>query len=208
MASKKKANTEAGDWFDELDAELEEKTVEVIKDLGEKETKLAELNREFIKDFWRIWIRFEKLNVHFNIRPDKSSFAQFKKFPDEWDFKEDFNFSKVDSIELMDKTQIDERTGDTLVLEYYTENDEIKVGLFFEFCEGETYYKYSGWKRIFARYQLFKSDFPVSSKQLDAYHSILKDCVKVWYESHLKRDRSLLIDYIKDNYEKVEEYPE
>ncbi len=208
MASKKKAKKEAGDWFDELDAELEEKTVEIIKDLGEKETKLAELNKEFIKDFWRIWIRFEKLNVHFSIRPDKSSFANFKKFPDEWEFKEDFDFSEVRSIELMDKTQIDDRTGDTLVLEYYMEDDDIRVGLFFEFCEGETYYKYSGWKRIFARYALFDSDFPLSKKQQEEYHEILKECVKLWYESHLKRDRSIIIDYIKDNYDKIEEYPE
>jgi len=73
MASKKsskKKSKKTADWFDELDAELEEKTEETFKDLGERDSKLADLNRQFIKDFWRIWIRFEKLNVHFSMQPD------------------------------------------------------------------------------------------------------------------------------------------
>ena len=211
MASKKsskKKSKKTADWFDELDAELEEKTEETFKDLGERDSKLADLNRQFIKDFWRIWIRFEKLNVHFSMQPDYRSFAHFKEFPEEWDFREDFDFSSVRTIKLMDKTQEDDRTGDTLVLEFYKDDDEFKAGLFFEFCEGETYYKYSGWKRIFARYSLFETDFPMSDKEVNKVHDLLKDIVKTWYESHLKRDRGIIINYIKEEYEQVEEYPE
>ncbi len=206
MASNKKSKS--GDWFDELDAELEEKTEEVFRDLGERDSRMAELNRQFIKDFWRIWIRFEKLNVHFSIQPDYSSFAHFKEFPEDWDFKEDFDFSAVRKIKLMDKTQEDNRTGDTLLLEYYTEEEKLHLGMFFEYCEGETYYKYSGWKRIFARYQLFDTEFPIDDDTVEEIHDTLKEIIKKWYESHLKRDRELIIDHIEDNFEKLEEYPE
>ena len=208
MASNKKSKNKSGDWFDELDAELEEKTEEVFRDLGERDSRMAELNRQFIRDFWRIWIRFEKLNVHFSIQPDYSSFAHFKEFPEDWDFKEDFDFSAVRKIKLMDKTQEDNRTGDTLLLEYYTEEEKLHLGMFFEYCEGETYYKYSGWKRIFARYQLFEAEFPIDDETVEDIHGILKEIIKKWYESHLKRDRELIIDHIEDNFEKLEEYPE
>ncbi len=208
MASKKKSKKESGDWFDELDAELDEKTEEIIKNLDEKDSKLADLNREFIKDFWRVWMRFEKLHVHFSIIPEKEDFANFEEFPHEWDFKDDFDFADVSILKLMDRSQADNRTGDSLVIEYYNENDDLKVGMFFEFCEGESYYKYSGWKRIFARYSLMDYKFPLSKKEMDKYHDILKEVVKVWYESHLKGDRSIIIDHIKDNYDKIEEYPE
>ena len=209
MASKKKSKDKSGDWFDELDAELDEKTEEIIKNLDEKDSKLADLNKEFIKDFWRVWIRFEKVHVHFSMVPDKEDFANFKEFPHEWDFKEKFDFADVRAIKLSDRSQADNRTGDSLVIEYFNTDDEkLKVGMFFEFCEGESYYKYSGWKRIFARYSLVEFDFPMSNKDIDKYHDVLKEVVRVWYESHLKDDRSTIIDHVKENYDKVEEYPE
>lgn len=208
MASKKKSDKKSDDWFDELDAELEEKTEETFKDLGERDSRMAELNRQFIKDFWRIWIRFEKLNVHFSMQPDYSSFAKFDEFPEKWDFKEDFDFSGVRTIKLMDKTQEENRTGDTLMLDYYTEDEKLHLGLFFEFCEGETYYKYSGWKRIFAKYEIMDYEFPIEDSEVDEIHDTMKEMVKDWYGSHLKRDRDMIIDHIKENFDKIEEYPE
>ncbi len=35
---------------------------------------------------------------------------------------------------------------------------------------------------------------------------ILADLVKVWYESHLRRNRDILIKYLKQTYEKVETF--
>ncbi len=208
MGSNKKSKKESGDWFDELDAELQEKTDEVFNSLGERDSQMADHNRQFIKDIWRIWVRFEKINVHFSMEPDYSSFAHFKEFPENWEFRDDFDFSSVGKIKLMDKTQEDSRIGDTLLLEYYTEDDTNKLGLFFEFCEGEQYYKYSGWKRIFARYQLYETEFPADEDDMDDIHEVMTEVVKNWYESHLKHDRDLIIDYIKDEYEKLEEYPD
>ncbi|MFW6040418.1 MAG: hypothetical protein ACOC85_01115 [Thermoplasmatota archaeon] len=208
MASNKKSEKKTSDWFDELDAELEEKTQETFKNLGERDSHIAELNKQFIKDFWRVWIRFEKLNVHFSMQPDYSSFAKFKEFPEEWSFREDYDFSGVRTLKLMDKTQEQERAGDSLILQYYSEDETLNIGLYFEFFEGEQYYKYSGWKRIFARYSLFNSEVPLSDDQVDEIHGIMKDVIKNWYESHLKRNRNVIIDHIKNNYEKVEEYPE
>ncbi|MFO8110340.1 MAG: hypothetical protein R6U17_07475 [Thermoplasmata archaeon] len=208
MASKKKEKKEAADWFDELDEELEKKTEETFRDLGERDSKLADINQQFIKDFWRIWIRFEKINVHFSMKPEYSSFAKIKEFPENWEFKENFDFTGVQTIRLMDKTQDENRVGDTLLIDYYTEEDVFKVGMFFEFCEGETYYKYSGWKRIYARYLLWEAGFPLEDNDMDEFHEILKDVVKVWYESHLKKDRNIMLNHINKEFDKIEEYPE
>lgn len=208
MPSKKKSKDKSDDWFDELDAELQEKAEKTFKDQGERTDRLIELNKKFINDFWRIWIKFEDLNVHFSMQPDYSSFADFEEFPKEWAFKDEFDFASVRTLKLMDKTQEENRTGDTLVFDYYTEDNELYLGVFFEFCEGETYYKYSGWKRIFARYEILDFEFPISEDDVDEIHSEMKDLVRVWYESHLKRDRDMIIDHVKSNYEKIEEYPE
>ena len=41
---------------------------------------------------------------------------------------------------------------------------------------------------------------------LDDLHKILAELVKVWYESHLRRNRDILIKYLKQTYEKVETF--
>ena len=74
----------------------------------------------------------------------------------------------------------------------------------FEFCEGEHYYKYSGWKRIFGQYVLY--DEYLDKVSLKRIHEVLADVVKVWYESHLRRNRDLILNHIKDNYERGESF--
>jgi hypothetical protein len=74
----------------------------------------------------------------------------------------------------------------------------------FEYCEGEHYYKYSGWKRIFTQRVLY--DSTVNSVSLDKMHKALADIVSVWYESHLRRNRDLLIEHVKDKYDKGETF--
>src|SRR3989442_4045622 len=62
MAAKK---AKGDDWFSSLDAELEKKTKEIIEDVGEQNVARLELTKTLIEDFWKVWKRFNKVNVHF-----------------------------------------------------------------------------------------------------------------------------------------------
>src|SRR5439155_6414344 len=66
MAAKK---AKGDDWFSSLDAELEKKTREIIEDVGEQNVARLELNKTLIEDFWKVWKRFNKINVHFALEP-------------------------------------------------------------------------------------------------------------------------------------------
>ncbi len=74
----------------------------------------------------------------------------------------------------------------------------------FEYCEGEHYYKYSGWKRIFTQRVLY--DTTLNALSFDKLHKVLADVVKIWFESHIRRNRENLIKHVKDNYEKGETF--
>src|SRR5947207_1174513 len=100
MAAKK---AKGDDWFSSLDAELEKKTREIIENVGEQNVARLELNKTLIEDFWRVWKRFNKMNV-------------------------------------------------------------------------------------------------------DDLHRLFADLVRVWYESHLRRNRDVLIKYLKQTFEKVETF--
>jgi len=199
-----KVEGKAGDWFADLDAELEKKTVESMKEVVETNIQRTELNKTLIEDFWRIWIRFNKITVHFTIEPEYSSFARFEEFPGAWSFKEDFDFASVKNISLTDRTQDQGRVGDSMKVWYYAVDTKIHVRMVFEYCEGEHYYKYAGWKRIFSQYVLY--DSPSDAVDTKKLHDILADVVKVWYDSHLKRERDILLKHMKDKYPKGETF--
>ena len=93
------------DWFAALDEELIQKTQEIYEDVEGQNSQKEEINKELIQDFWRIWIRFNQINVHFTMEPSHSAFAQFDEFPMEWRFKPSFNFGPVNVIQLIDRTQ-------------------------------------------------------------------------------------------------------
>ncbi|MCQ5375775.1 MAG: hypothetical protein NO474_04170 [Methanomassiliicoccales archaeon] len=204
MAPKDAAKEE--DWFAQLDAELEQKTEAITKDLMELNNQKRMINRTLIEDFWKIWMRFGKINVHFTMEPSYSAFAQFDEFPDQWRFREDFNFAGVNTIQLVDRTQEQGRMGDSLKIWYYNEDSTPHIRMVFEYCEGEHYYKYSGWKRIFGQFVIY--DAPLAKFDMDKFHEKLADVVKAWYESHLRRNRDILIKHLKDNYERGETFTE
>jgi len=192
------------DWFESLDEELRKKTDEITQDVGEQNTKKIDINKTLIADFWRIWVRFNKINVHFTMEPSHSQFAQFEEFPDQWHFKDRFDFSSINKITFIDRTQEQGRIGDSLNLRYYNIDKTIHLRMVFEFCEGEHYYKYSGWKRIFGQYVLY--DAELSKVSLSKIHEALADVIRVWYESHLRRNREIIINHIKEKYEKGETF--
>jgi hypothetical protein len=201
MAAKEGKNE---DWFANLDKELDKRTVDAMKNEGEHSSLKDDLNRTLISDFWKILLRFEKINIHFSMEPSHTQFAQFERYPFEWSLKDNFDFGSVAQLLLMDRTREQGRVGDTLRTRYYKDKDVIHLRLTFEYCEGEHYYKYSGWKRIYGQFVLF--DSPVKKLDLEQFHAILGDVVRVWYDSHLKRDRELILSYLKSNYEKGESY--
>jgi len=121
-----------------------------------------------------------------------------------WSLKDNFDYGSVNQIQIIDRTRDQGRVGDSLRLRFYKDKKTTHMRLSFEYCEGEHYYKYSGWKRIFGQFVLY--DSPVKKINLDQIHAILGDVVRVWYDSHLKRDRDVILGYLKENYEKGETY--
>jgi len=199
-----KTEGKSGDWFAELDEELEKKTLDIMKEVTEQTTQRAELNRTLIEDFWKIWVRFNKINVHLTIEPEYSSFAHFEEFPNVWKLKEDFDFASLNHVSLTDRTQDQGRVGDSIKVWYYAVDNKVHVRMVFEFCEGEHYYKYAGWKRIFSQYVLF--DSPADAVNMQKLHDVLADIVKTWYESHLRRERDIILKHLKDKYPKGETF--
>ena len=202
MVAKRKSKE---NWFESLDKELEEQTKEIIESFGEQNTQKLEVNRSLIEDFWKIWKRFNKINVHFTIEPSYTAFAQFDEFPyGEWKWRTSFNVAGVNRIELVDRTQDQGRIGDALRVSYYVENNKPSIRIDFQYCEGEHYYKYSGWKRIYSQHLLYEE--PLEKVQMGDVHGVFRDVVKTWYESHLKRNRSLLLNHLKSKYPSVETF--
>ena len=204
MAVAPKSKGQGRDWFDSLDMELEKRTEEIVHDVGEQATKKADLNRSFIDDLFKVWKRFNKISVTLTLEPSYNSFAQFKDtFPDgDWTWRSGFNPAAINSIQLLDKTQDQGRIGDGLKIDYVMIDGKPRLRMTFEYCEGEHYYKYSGWKRLWAQHNLYEAD--VEKVDLDKIHGIMGDIVKVWYESHLRRNRDTLLKHIKKTYERVE----
>ena len=191
-------------WYEKLESELEKKKEEIIKDISTESGKKRELNRNLVEDFWRIWIQFNKINVPFRMEPPHSLWGQFEVFPDRWNLRDDFDFATVTEISLVDITREQNRTGDALKVIYYPSEGGEKIRVLFEFFEGEKYYKYSGWKRIYSQYVLYDED--VKKASLDKIRDILLKVIPQWYESHLKGDRNIVIQYIKNNFEKGETF--
>ena len=202
-----KAKGEKGaDWFDTLDAELQRKTEEILQDVGQATSKRTDLNRTLIEDAWKIWKRFNAINVHLALEPSYERWAVFPDtFPDgEWRWREGFNPAAVTAVSLTDRTQDQGRIGDALKLAFHEEDGKTRLRATFEYCEGEHYYKYSGWRRIWSIHTLL--DTTADRLDLDALHKVLGDVVKAWYESHLRRNRDVLIRHLKKNYERVETF--
>jgi hypothetical protein len=190
------------DWFSQLDQELEKKTVQITDNFVEQMAQKGTVNKALLEDFFRSWIRFNKINVHFTMLPESAAFAAFTMYPEQWAFKPDFDFAGVDNVSLTDRTQT--RVGDSIKAWYYSVDSQTHFRIVFEYCEGEHYYKYAGWKRIFTQYVLL--DVPVLKFEEKKYHDVLTDVIKVWYESHLRRDREIVLKHIREKYEKGETF--
>ncbi len=193
-------------WFEVLDKELEKRTDDIINSIGEQNSQKVQLNKQLIGDIWEIWKRFNKINIHFAMEPHYNAFAQFEEFPyGAWDWRPSFNVASVNIVQLVDRTQEQGRTGDSLTLSYVpAKDDKIHLKVEFLYCEGEHYYKYSGWRRMFAKHTLY--DKQVDKVNLDDLHAIFADIIAAWYESHLRRNREILLKHLKGNYKHLETF--
>lgn len=194
------------DLFTQLDKELEEMKEEIFEDMSKTNQKKAEIVKNLIEDFWNIWIRFDAIPAHFTMEPPSGQFATFEEYPKKWRFKDNFRFEEVHQISLTDRTQRQGRLGDSIKATFYNVGKDIHLRVVFEYCEGEHYYKYSGWKRIFAQQIIY--DASLQKVNMNKLWERLSDVVKVWFESHLRRNRDIIIKYVKENFEKGETFTE
>lgn len=193
------------DWFSGLDAELERRKSEVSEDFKDVRNQRVEINRNLISDFWRMWKTFNRSGIHFSMDPNYATFAQFDDFPyGTWRFKPGFSLESVNTIQLSDRTHDQGRVGDTLKASYHIADKKTNLKIIFEYCEGEHYYKYAGWKRIYTQHLLFES--PINKVEMNKIHDIFRKLVKAWFESHLRRDRELFLKHLQKNYEKLETF--
>jgi hypothetical protein len=186
------------DWFEKLQSDLNKKSEEILKGYNLESDKKRSINIEMVQDLWKIYLKFVDVNVHFTLDPPATNWASFTDYPTNWKIRDEYNFGALNSISFVDTTREDDRTGDALKMAYELGPDGEKIKITFEFFEGEKYYKYSGWKRTYAKHTLYES--LVSKSSIDEIHNILSDLILKWYESHLKRDRNLLINHIKEKY--------
>jgi hypothetical protein len=201
-----KASSDKDDWIKQLDAELEKQTQDIKKDVAELQTQMGALNKTLISDFDQIKERFDKQKIFLTMEPQRSVYAQQDDTLENWDFKNDFRPEEIRNIQLIDRTQEQGRMGDSLKVWYYNDNGTVRLRMIFEYCEGEHYYKYAGWKRVFGQFVLY--DAALSDIDLNELHDKMAIVVKAWFESHLRHNREVLINALKDNFEKGETFTE
>src|SRR3989442_3350304 len=143
MAAKK---AKGDDWFSSLDAELEKKTKEIIEDVWEQNVARLELNKTLIEDFWKVWKRINKINVHFALEPSYTNWAVFPDtFPDgDWHWRPGFNPAAVQTIQLLDRSIDQGHVEDALKVNYVEAAGKVHLRGTFEKFEGECDCKSSG----------------------------------------------------------------
>lgn len=190
----------------QLDAELEKQTQDIMKDAAELQSQMGALNRTLISDFDKIKERFDKQRVFLTMEPQRSVYAQQDDTQEKWEFKKEFRPEEIRNIQLIDRTQEQGRMGDSLKVWYYNDNGVVRLRMIFEYCEGEHYYKYAGWKRVFGQFVIY--DAAMTDVEIDEIHDRMALVVKSWFESHLRHNREVLINALKDNFEKGETFTE
>lgn len=204
-AKRSAKSVKVDDWFSDIDQEIEKRRTEITEDFKESRAKRASINRNLISDFWRMWTTFNKSGIHFSMEPNHTAWAQFDEYPyGNWIFKPGFSPDSVNIIQLSDRTHEQGRLGDSLRAFYHVLENEEHLRIILEYCEGEHYYKYSGWKRIYTQHLLYES--PVDKVQISKIHETFKKLVKVWFESHLRRDREYFLKHVQKNYEKLKTF--
>ena len=170
---------------------------------GEDLTHRAELNKRLLQDLWEVHNQFEEISVHLAIDPSQTLFATFAEYPTKWTFKENFDFGAVKTIELGDRAA--GWVGFTLRFWYYrTPEGQPHLRGIFEWCDGESYHRYSGWMRMMSQAVLY--DAAEDDVNVADLHRVLKDIVVQWYAAHLERTPEAFVAHLKEKYPKGASY--
>ncbi len=170
---------------------------------GEDLTHRAELNRRLLQDLWEVHNQFEEVSVHLTIDPSQTLFATFAEYPTKWTFKENFDSGAVKTVELGDRAA--GWVGLTLRFWYYrTPEGKNHLRGIFEWCDGESYHRYSGWMRMMSQAVLYDAD--EDSVNVGELHRVLKDVVVHWYAAHLERTPEAFVAHLKEKYPKGASY--
>ena len=170
---------------------------------GEDLSHRAEINRRLLQDLWEVHNQFEEISVHLTIDPSQTLFATFTEYPTNWTFKDNFDFGAVKTIELADRAS--GWIGFTMRFWYYraAEGESHLRGIF-EWCDGESYHRYSGWMRMMSQAVLYDSaEDAVNVREL---HRVLRDVVVQWYAAHLEKNPATFVAHLKEKYPKGASY--
>jgi hypothetical protein len=170
---------------------------------GEDTSHRAKLNQRLLQDLWEVHNQFEDIGVHLTIDPSQTLFATFVEYPTTWTFRDNFDFGAVKTIELADRAS--GWVGFTLRSWYYrTPEGKTHLRSIFEWCDGESYHRYSGWMRMMSQAVLYDAaDDEVEVKEL---HRILRDVVVQWYAAHLEKTPEKFVAHLKEKYPKGASY--
>jgi hypothetical protein len=170
---------------------------------GEDLSHRAKLNQRLLQDLWEVHNQFEDISVHLTIDPSQTLFATFVEYPTTWTFRDNFDFGAVKTIELGDRAS--GWVGFTLRAWYYrTPEGKTHLRAIFEWCDGESYHRYSGWMRMMSQAVLYDSaEDEVEVKEL---HRILRDVVVQWYAAHLEKTPEKFVAHLKEKYPKGASY--
>ena len=170
---------------------------------GEDLTHRAKLNQRLLQDLWEVHNQFEEIGVHLTIDPSQTLFATFVEYPTTWTFRENFDFGAVKTVELADRAS--GWVGFTLRTWYYrTPEGKTHLRSIFEWCDGESYHRYSGWMRMMSQAVLYDAaEDEVVVKDL---HHVLRDVVVQWYAAHLEKTPEKFVAHLKEKYPKGASY--
>ena len=191
------------DFVSALKQELVKTQASAGAKTGEDLRHRAELNKRILQDLWEVHNQFEEVSVHLSIDPSQTLFATFAEYPTKWTFKENFDFGAVKTIELGDRAA--GWVGFTLRFWYYRAPEGTsRLRGIFEWCDGESYHRYSGWMRMMSQAVLF--DAAEDDVKVTDLHRVLKDVVVQWYGAHLERSPEGFVAHLKEKYPKGASY--
>ncbi len=191
------------DFVASLKSELTRSQRAVGQEDHAEEEHRGEINRRLLQDLWEVHNQFEDISIHLTVEPSQTLFATFVEYPTKWTFKENFDFAGVKTIELHDRTP--SWLGYTLRFWYYrTPEGKSHLRGIYEWCEGESYHRYTGWMRMMNQAVLYDAvDTGVDFRTL---HTALKDVVVHWYNAHLERTPEAFVGHLKEKYPKGAAY--
>jgi hypothetical protein len=191
------------DFVSQLRGELAKRQEAAGAQTGEDLSHRAELNKRLLQDLWEVHNQFEDVSVHLTLDPSQTLFATFAEYPTKWTFKENFDFGAVKTIELGDRAP--GWLGFTLRFWYYrTSEGAGHLRGIFEWCDGESYHRYSGWMRMMSQAILY--DAPEEHVSVRDLHHVLRDVVVQWYGAHLEKNPATFVAHLKEKYPKGATY--